>query len=136
KLDGSRVGIARFAREPHGRFAHRTPQFGCQEWGRRFFEDFLVPALDRAFAFSEVHDVAEGVAEYLNFNVTRSLAISFEINARIAKRVERFRGGVPPRGGHLAGIGDQAHAFSAATRHGLEQHGIAKLLRDASGILW
>ena len=94
-----------------------------------------MPALDRAFAFSEMHDVAERVAEYLNFNVARPVEIPFEINARVAKRIERFRGGVPPRGGHLACIGDQAHAFSAAARHGLEQHGIAKLLRDAPGIL-
>ena len=45
-------------------------------------------ALDRAFAFSEMHDVAKGVAENLNFNVARPLEISFEINAPVAKGIE------------------------------------------------
>ena len=81
KLDRPRVRVARFARQFHGGFAHGAAQFGRHDRGRRFLDDFLVPALDRAFALAEIHDVAVRVAEYLNFDVARPLEIPFEIDA-------------------------------------------------------
>ena len=41
--------------------------------GRALFDEFLVFALDRAFPFAEVHDVALGIGHHLEFDVVRIL---------------------------------------------------------------
>jgi hypothetical protein len=70
------------------------------------------------------------VAEDLNFNVPWPVHVLFEIKARVAERVQRFRSGIAPRAGHLRIRRDQAHAFPASARHRFEQDRKAKLSRD------
>ena len=126
------IRVARFLCEAHGGFAHGAPQFRRHDGRRRFLDYFLVPPLDGTFALAQMHDVAVRVAENLNFNVARPVDVLFEIKARVAERVQRFRSGVAPRAGHLRIRRDQAHAFPASARHRFQQHGIAKLARDFS----
>ena len=52
-------------------FAHFCPGLGVQQRARRFLDDFLVAALDRALALAEINDVAMLVAQDLNFDVAR-----------------------------------------------------------------
>ena len=46
--------------------------FGADGGGRRFLEDFLVAALQRAIAFEQVDDIALGVGEDLHLDVARA----------------------------------------------------------------
>ncbi len=64
-------------------------------------------------------NVAVRVGENLYLDVPRPLEIFFEIHARIAERVERFGGGVAPRGGQLRRRPNQPHPFSPATSDSL-----------------
>src|SRR3546814_2781152 len=51
---------------------HRLARFGINEGRRCFFNDLLMSTLDRAFAFTQINDVAMLIAQHLNFNVTRA----------------------------------------------------------------
>ncbi len=127
KFHRARIRVARFLGEAHGGFAHGAPQFRRHDGRRRFLDYFLVPPLDGTFALAQMHDVAMRIAEDLNFNVARPVDVLFEIKARVAKRVERFRSGIAPRANHLRIRRDHAHAFPASARHRLEQDRISKL---------
>ena len=47
-------------------------------------------ALDRAFAFAEVNDIAVFVGENLNLDVPGPFNVSFDIDGTILKRIESF----------------------------------------------
>ena len=49
-----------------------------------------MPALDAALALEQVHGIAMGVAEHLDFNVTRLLHQTFDENSAIPKRAFRL----------------------------------------------
>src|SRR5690242_13001300 len=73
-----------------------------------------------------MHDVTLCVATDLNFYMSRTFEVVFEIQARVTKRAERLRGGIAPRGGQPGLSLHQSHTFSAAARDGLEQYRVAK----------
>ena len=51
-----------------------------------FLNNFLMPALDRAFLFADVHGVAVAVREYLDFDVARFFDVLFDVNCVITQR--------------------------------------------------
>src|SRR5262245_53839909 len=71
KLDGAGADIADSACRRDRRLAHLRPQFRRDRRRRRFLDDFLMPALDRAIAFAEVDDVAVLISEDLKLNMAR-----------------------------------------------------------------
>src|SRR6202011_1448602 len=91
--------------------------------------------LHRAFALAEVHDVSPCVAEDLDFDVPRPFEIPFKIDARIPKRMQRLRRSVAPGGVQLRLLPHHAHALSAASRDGFEQHRITKFPRYPFSVL-
>ena len=49
--------------------------------GRRaFFNNFLMPSLQRAFALAQINHLAEAVADQLNLDVARALDEFFDID--------------------------------------------------------
>ena len=101
KFDGAGVGVATGAREAHGGVAHFFAQVGRDDRGRRFFDHFLMAALDGAFALAEGDDAAVNVGENLDFDVARLLEIFFEVEAGVAEGVQGFGGSVAPGGGEV-----------------------------------
>src|SRR5581483_3121820 len=87
-------------------------------------------ALDRAFALSQVDDVAVVVGEDLDFDVARSLDVFFEVDAAV------FEGGLGLGAGGAVSRDEffprprHAHAATAAARRRLDQHRVA----DPSGL--
>src|SRR5207249_1754394 len=69
KFDRAGIDVSSGARKAHGSIAHFFTQVRRDDRGRRFFDDFLMPALNGAFAFAERHNAAVGVRENLNLNV-------------------------------------------------------------------
>src|SRR3546814_6972474 len=51
---------------------HRLARFGINEGRRCFFNDLLMSTLDRAFAFTQINDVAMLLAQHLTFNLPRA----------------------------------------------------------------
>ena len=71
EFDGACVGVSACAGEANGGIAHFFAKVGGHDRRRSFFDDFLVAALDGAFAFAERNDAAMMVGENLNFYVMR-----------------------------------------------------------------
>jgi hypothetical protein len=71
ELDGAGAVVVHGAREATGLFAHGHARFLIEQRRWRLFDDFLVAALDRAFALEQMHNVAVLVAHHLDFDVAR-----------------------------------------------------------------
>src|SRR5207302_615110 len=75
ELQGSRTQVAERAGPIDCSFAKALPDAGI-DVGGSLLDQFLVAALDRALALSEVNNRAEGIANHLNFDMA-SRAVSF-----------------------------------------------------------
>ncbi len=99
----------------------------------RLFPDFLVAALQRTIALTEVYRTALAVAQHLDFDVARLLEIFLEVNVTIAKSRLGLRRG----GGHgefqIGLSAGNLHAAPAAASGGLDDHRIANVLGDQFG---
>src|SRR5207342_2090721 len=96
--------------------AEPAPLLLAQRDRRRFLDELLMPALNRALALAEVNHVAVVIAQHLDLDVTRRLDVLLEIHVADAERgldlahrgLDRLRKLVPRS--------DDAHAASAAAR--------------------
>src|SRR5262245_4851794 len=106
---------------------------GIEQGRRRLLDDFLVAALDRAFALAEMDDVAVLVAKHLDFDMARIRDELFDENALIPERRLCFRTRARKSFLHVGlAVGD-AHALAAPAGAGLDHDGIADLLRYLDG---
>ena len=85
KLQGSGADVADRARALDGDTADAPPGAVVQSRRRRFFDDFLMAPLDRAFAIVEMNDMAVVVGENLNFDMARFLDKLLDVQPRIAE---------------------------------------------------
>ena len=110
--------------------AHRLARFGVEKRAGRFFDNFLVAALDRAFTLVQVNAVAVGVTEDLNFDVARVGDEFLDEDTVIAEGVGRLVfGGLEPLARFLV-VPCDAHAFAATACGRFEHDRIADLARD------
>src|SRR5205823_8494236 len=100
----------------------------------RLLDDFLIAALDRAFALAEVDDVAMPIREDLNFNVARIHDELFDEHPVVAEGRLRLRAGARQTLAEFALRMGNAHALAAPARRGLDHDGIADLGRDFCGL--
>src|SRR5437588_4861385 len=70
--------------------AHFFAQSWCHQRRRTFFDYFLITALERTIALTQMHDVAMTVGHDLKFNVMRIDDQLFKINLRISEGLLRF----------------------------------------------
>ena len=84
---GATVGLVGCQRHRGGGhlFAQRLWQLGC----RALFDDFLEPALHRAFALEQMHRRAVAMAKHLNFNVARPGNQPFKVDGSITEGLGR-----------------------------------------------
>ena len=80
------VAVAGRPRRRDRRRAHPRAQRRRQRRRRAFFDDLLVPPLDRALALEEVHDVAVRVGEDLDLDVARPLDQPLDVERAVAER--------------------------------------------------
>ena len=136
ELDGAGGRVVDGPRQGDGLFAHRPASRFIEERRRRFFDDFLMPALERAFALAEVDHVAVLVAEDLNLDVPRMFDEFFEEHAFVAEAGAGFvRGPLEAVAAFVVVAGDP-HALAAAAGAGLEHHGIADVAGDLEAAIW
>ena len=86
ELEGSRPAVADLAACRDASRAHRLAHFRVDPGSRSLFEHFLVPALHRAVALAEMHDVAVGIGKDLELDVPRVLEILLEVDGVVAER--------------------------------------------------
>ena len=141
EFNGAGTAIVDRARRRDGRIAHSLAHLivDLVEKRRRcFFENFLMPALDRAFALKQVHHIAVGVAKHLKLDMVRAFDIAFDQYIVIAERILGLPlGGVELRR-ELVRTFDQPHAFTAASGDRFDELRVADLfglLGEKFGVL-
>ena len=90
KFHGARAAVMQRRRQARRHLAHAPGVGGRQRRGRRFFDQFLMPALHRTFALAQRNRAAMAIAQNLNFNVSRALDVLLDEHARIVKRGARL----------------------------------------------
>src|SRR5258707_14730337 len=84
-----------------------------------------MPPLHRAVALAEMDGIAEGVAEYLDFDVTGIGDRPFEDHGRITECALRLGSSAAQRIEKHFGVSNLPHAAPAAAGDGLDHHGKA-----------
>ncbi len=128
KLHGAGADIVDRGGGLDRRLAHGLAQFRRHHRAGRFLDHFLVAALHRAVALTEVDDVAVLVAEHLNFHMPRLDHCAFENQLAGAEGVLRLGAGGADLFGQFAGLMHQAHATTTATGAGLDHQRVADAL--------
>ncbi len=106
------------------RAAHFAGKPGC----RRFLDHLLVPALHRAVALEEMHDVAVPVGEDLHLDVARRLDIALKQHLVVAEGGKRLALCAGERIVEVDDFGDAPHAAPAAAGDRLDQDRVADLI--------
>ena len=116
-----------FCRRDRGS-AHGGAQGRAHAGRRRLLDDFLVAALQRAVALTQMDGVAVAVGEDLQLDVARMADIFFDQHAGVAKgrlrlALRRFQRGV-----EIGMLVDTPHALAAAAGSRLDQQRVAELI--------
>ena len=113
EFDSACALIADGASESHRTVTDRLARFRCYAGRRRFLDDLLIPPLNRALALTQVDDIAIGIADDLDLDVTSSINEWFDEDRAVAKR----RGSLPRPGCDGVGefVGTTNHTHAAAT---------------------
>ena len=91
KFERARTCIADRLRCSQRSLAHLLTQLRSHHRGRRFFEQLLMPALNRAFALAQVYAPAVFVRHHLDFNVPRTLNVTLDVDVTILECCRGFR---------------------------------------------
>ncbi len=130
ELDRTRAVVADRLRQGDGLLAHRLARVRVQERRRRLLDHLLVAALDRAFAFVQVDDIAVLVAHHLDLDVARLGDELLDEETIVAERRLRLMLRGLDRLHDLVFRMDDAQTLAAAAGRGLHHHGITDLLGD------
>ena len=84
------IGIVGRLRHFDGHFAHAAAHVGIDNRRRRFFQNFLVAALDRTLALSQPDRVAVFVGQHLHLDVAGIDDRLFDVNFAVAERALRL----------------------------------------------
>ena len=127
--------VANGAGEAHGGLA----QLGAQRWGegRRgaLLDQLLVAALHRAIALAEGNGVAVRVGENLDLDVARVVEVALDVEGAVLEGGLGLAAGALEGGLDLVGASHDAQAAPAAAANGLERHGVAELIREATRVV-
>ena len=131
EFERSGIAVADFTAGARAALAHDLALLGGKSGRRRLLDDFLVPALHRAVALAEVHDVAVIVRNNLEFDVPRLLEKLLHVDLVIAEGCQRLGFGHADSARERCVRVDDAHAAPAAAAGCLDDHRIADVLGDA-----
>ncbi len=123
ELDGSGTDIADRLGRRDGRIAHRLAPRRIHTGRRRFLDDLLVAALDRAVALEQIDAVAMPVGENLDFDMARPRQVLLDQHMIVGERRLGLAFGAFQRIVELFRRLDHPHALAAAASRGLDQDG-------------
>jgi hypothetical protein len=118
ELDGPGVFVSGGPGNLQGSQAHLCPQVGIEDGTGALLQHLLMPALQAALALAEVGCVSAPVQEHLDFHVSRTRDVLFEIHRRIAESVHCLRARGLELGRKPGRILHEPHPFAAPPGHG------------------
>ena len=135
ELDGAGRIVADRLGERDRLLPHFLARRGVEQRAGRFLHDLLIAPLDRAFTLAEMDDVAVLVAQDLDLDMARIDDELLDEYPVVAERGFRLGARTRETFGDL-GLGIRnPHAFAAATRRGLDHHGVTDLVGNLYRVL-
>ena len=122
ELEGGEAAVVDGGGHANGGCRQALARVGAEEGAGRPFDDFLVAALEAAFALAQMGGRAAAVADDLHLDVAGAGQEPLDHYGRVAEGGLRFRLAARVGFGDLVGGGDDAHPTSAAARDGLDHH--------------
>src|SRR5262245_32990448 len=122
EFDRARIAVLRGTRDGDGGVTHPPPECRRQRSGRRLFDHLLMPALNRALALEEMHDVPVMIGEDLELDVTWLVHEALDIQRAVAERRDRFAPCLRDRFGQLRRVANGFHADAAAALRRLDEY--------------
>ena len=114
----------------------RPRSSGVSAGRRALFDHLLVPALHRALALEQMHDVSVMVGENLHLDVARPLDEPLDVERAVAERGHRLAPRALHRVRDVARVDDTPHALAAAAGRRLDQRGQADAIdRPAHAVI-
>ena len=132
EFEGAEVGVAAGGGEFDGVGADSLAQVAAERGAGGDFDQFLVAALDGAFALADVADCAVLVGGDLHFDVAGAGDEALDEERAVAEGGLGFAGAALEGVGDLVGVSNSAHAASAAAGDGLDHHWAAAQLVEES----
>ena len=129
EFERSERRVARLAQRVPNRVADRRAELVRHHGTRRFLDELLVAALQRALALAERPDLPVLIGERLKLDVLRLLDETLEVELGIFEGVHRLGGRGFERAAHLSFTANDAHAAPAAAAARLDHDRVA----DAGG---
>ena len=108
----------------------RSRSAADRDGGGGLFQHFLVAALERAVALTQMDGGALAVAEHLELDMAGIAQVFFKVDGRVPERRLGLRARLGDQGGEVVRIFDHLHAAPTAARRRLDDHRIADLVRD------
>ena len=130
ELDGSGTFIMNGLGSSYRSLTHLLTKLWSNEWRRSFFYHLLVTALNRTFAFKQMHCITEVIAKNLEFDMMRFFYELFQINCIIAERRHRLRTGSIISLFYLAFAVDKTHTLTTATHRSLKHNWVANAVTN------
>src|SRR5688572_6937472 len=90
KLERAHVRITDILNRTHAPAAHLRAKFRSHDDRGRFFNQFLMPALNRTFALTEMNGIAVLIRHDLKFDMPRPLDELLDITMRDTERICSF----------------------------------------------
>ena len=127
ELDGAGIHIRSRLHKGERIGKHLLSQRGVQPRSGGHLNDLLVAQLDRTVAFVQMNDIALGVRQNLDLDMSGPRDQSFEKDGSVTECSLSFAATALKCLGHLLGPFNDAHTAPSAPGCGLEHHGIIKL---------
>ena len=124
ELHGARSGVADRAGGQPGRLEQLGPHArdALDQRRRRFFDDLLMAALDRAFPLADRPHRAVRIGHHLDFDVVTGRQVALTEHCGVTERGLRLALGSCDFAWQRVQLVDDPHAASTATRGRLDQH--------------
>ena len=136
KLDGPDIPVVHSFDGFDGDAADFTAELLVDSGRRRFFEQLLMTALDRAIALAKMHDMPTVVGGNLHFDMAGLEEIAFEVDGIVAERGLRLRlRGLKCTREVFCFVHD-THAATAPTGRGFDDDGVTDLGGGFEGFLF
>ena len=130
EFEGACTAVANLAAGLCATFAYLVAQACVECRCRRFLNNFLVAALHRAIAFAQIHSIAVGIGQHLEFNVARILQKFFHVYHGIIKRCLGFGTGHGHRVEQRRFGMHYAHAAPATAARSLDNNRVTNRAGD------
>ncbi len=133
EFDSSSVSVSGGFGERDGGVGERRSDGRSERNGGRYFDNFLIAALDRAIALEQVQDIAVMIGQDLDFYVAGAPDVALQKDGIVSERRAGFLARFLHACFKFLGLFDDAHASAAAAERRFDDQGVADFCAQSLG---